>query len=64
VERSAPLIRAHGLERGREDPSTGGIRSKALGMLRNDDGERVAFASDDGSTGARILPATEQPMLF
>ncbi|GHD45289.1 Rv2578c family radical SAM protein [Mycetocola manganoxydans] len=64
ADRISPLIRAHGLERGREDPSTGGIRSKALGMLRNDDGERVAFASDDGSTGARILPATEQPMLF
>lgn len=62
--RISPLIRAHGLERGREDPSTGGIRSKALGMVRNDAGERVAFASDDGSTGARILPATEQPMLF
>lgn len=62
--RISPLIRAHGLQRGREDPSTGGIRSKALGMLRNDAGDRVAFGSDDGSTGARILPATEQPMLF
>ncbi len=62
--RFSPLIRAHGLERGREDPSTGGIRSTALGMLRNDAGERVAFASDDGSTGARVLPSTEQPMLF
>ncbi len=62
--RISPLIRAHGLERGREDPSTGGIRSKALGMLRNNAGERVAFASDDGSTGARALPSTEQPMLF
>lgn len=62
--RISPLIRAHRLERGREDPSTGGIRSKALGMLRDDTGERVAFASDDGSTGARILPSTEQPMLF
>jgi DNA repair photolyase len=64
ADRISPLIRAHGLERGREDPSTGGIRSKALGMLRTDAGERVAFGSDDGSTGARILPATEQPMLF
>jgi DNA repair photolyase len=62
--RISPLIRSHGLERGREDPSTGGIRSKALGMLRNGEGERVAFTSDDGSTGARILPATEQPTLF
>ncbi|MDQ0574546.1 intein-containing Rv2578c family radical SAM protein [Agromyces albus] len=29
-ERIHPLIRAHGLERGREDPVTGGIRSTAL----------------------------------
>lgn len=28
-ERIRPLIRAHGLERGREDPVTGGIRSTA-----------------------------------
>jgi DNA repair photolyase len=64
ANRISPLIRAHGLERGREDPATGGIRSKALGMMRNDAGERVAFSSDDGSTGARVLPSTEQPMLF
>ncbi|GAB3615449.1 Rv2578c family radical SAM protein [Okibacterium endophyticum] len=65
--RIKPLIRAHGLERGREDPATGGVRSKALGMLRNTEGERVSFAdSADGSqpSGARMLPATEQPMLF
>jgi DNA repair photolyase len=29
-ERIRPLIRAHGLERGREDPVTGGVRSAAL----------------------------------
>ncbi|MDR6904819.1 DNA repair photolyase [Agromyces sp. 3263] len=29
-ERMRPLIRAHGLERGREDPVTGGVRSAAL----------------------------------
>ncbi|MET1051526.1 MAG: radical SAM protein [Mycetocola sp.] len=62
--RLSPMIRAHGLERGKEDPSTGGIRSKALGMLRTDTGERVAFTSDDGSTGATILPSTAEPMLF
>ena len=38
--RIKPLIRAHGLERGREDPATGGVRSTALGMLRDDEGER------------------------
>jgi len=31
--RILPLIRAHGLERGREDPATGGIRSRALDPL-------------------------------
>lgn len=30
AERMRPLIRAHGLERGREDPVTGGVRSAAL----------------------------------
>ncbi|HET6672770.1 MAG TPA: intein-containing Rv2578c family radical SAM protein [Agromyces sp.] len=29
-ERMRPLMRAHGLERGREDPVTGGVRSAAL----------------------------------
>lgn len=31
--RILPLMRAHGLERGREDPATGGIRSRALDAL-------------------------------
>ena len=30
AERIRPLIRAHGLERGREDPVTGGVRSAAI----------------------------------
>lgn len=38
--RIKPLIRAQGLERGREDPETGGVRSTALGMLRDGEGER------------------------
>lgn len=33
-----PLIRAHGLERGEEDPVTGGVRSTALGATRDGDG--------------------------
>jgi DNA repair photolyase len=32
--RIQPLIRAHGLQRGVEDPSTGGIRSTAIGRSR------------------------------
>ena len=43
--RIKPLIRAHGLERGREDPTTGGVRSSALGMLRDDEGERQLVGS-------------------
>jgi hypothetical protein len=43
--RIKPLIRAHGLERGREDPLTGGVRSSALGMLRDDEGERQLVGS-------------------
>ncbi len=35
-----PLIRSHGLERGYEDPLTGGVRSTALGTTRDADGER------------------------
>ncbi|MFF2050001.1 Rv2578c family radical SAM protein [Leifsonia sp. NPDC058194] len=38
--RIKPLIRAHGLERSEEDPVTGGVRSSALGMLRDSEGER------------------------
>ncbi|MET3566230.1 DNA repair photolyase [Leifsonia sp. 563] len=43
--RIKPLIRARGLERGREDPVTGGVRSSALGMLRDDEGERQLVGS-------------------
>ncbi|WP_165069489.1 Rv2578c family radical SAM protein [Marisediminicola senii] len=32
ADRISPLIRRHGLERGREDPVTGGPRSRALGV--------------------------------
>jgi len=50
-----PLIRAHGLERGEEDPWTGGVRSSALGTLRDGDGERRATAA----TGARSTAASQ-----
>ncbi|MFF1877309.1 Rv2578c family radical SAM protein [Leifsonia sp. NPDC058230] len=46
-----PLIRAHGLEHGREDPLTGGVRSTALGMLRDGEGERRIVGAG-GTTAA------------
>lgn len=57
--RIRPMIRAHGLERGHEDPATGGVRSTALGMLRNDEGERVRFqqlAPDLATTALQVQP--------
>jgi DNA repair photolyase len=53
--RIRPLIRAHRLEEGTEEPTTGGVRSSALGQFRDPDGERrplerPRFASDDRST--------------
>lgn len=49
ANRIRPLIRAHGLDEGREDPATGGIRSSALGMFRGPDGERrpLGHTSED-----------------
>ncbi len=43
--RVKPLIHAHGLQRGIEDPATGSVRSTALGNLRNVEGERVSAYS-------------------
>ena len=53
--RIKPLIRAHGLERGEEDPLTGGVRSSALGMLRDGEGERRVVTGAAG--GAVGVPA-------
>jgi DNA repair photolyase len=39
--RIKPLIAAHGLQRGEEDPVTGGVRSAALNTLRDADGNRM-----------------------
>jgi DNA repair photolyase len=56
----SPLIRANGLDRGREEPSTGAVRSSALGKLRDTDGNRSIIAEE--------LPAASvdgrQPTLF
>ncbi|MFF1573978.1 Rv2578c family radical SAM protein [Leifsonia sp. NPDC058292] len=50
-----PLIRAHNLERGTEDPVTGGVRSSAIGTMRNAEGERrFAGAADRKATGGVI----------
>jgi DNA repair photolyase len=67
--RIRPLIRAHGLERGREDPATGGVRSSAIGMMRNDEGERVSVHKgvrfdDLARSGAPMTGLQVQPTLF
>lgn len=41
-----PLIRKHGLERGHEDPTTGGVRSTPRrSLLRDDDGNLASMSS-------------------
>ncbi|MEV8214378.1 Rv2578c family radical SAM protein [Leifsonia sp. NPDC077715] len=73
--RIKPLIRAHGLQRGEEDPVTGGVRSTALGMLRDDEGERrtvgsaVRAGSGEAPDAAAVVSASltglgVQPTLF
>ncbi|WP_349899585.1 intein-containing Rv2578c family radical SAM protein [Parafrigoribacterium soli] len=47
-----PLIRSHGLERGRADPATGAVRSSALGR---------GSARVDGGSAPRSLIAEELP---
>ncbi|MEX1078951.1 MAG: Rv2578c family radical SAM protein [Homoserinimonas sp.] len=63
-----PAIRRHGLERGREDPATGGVRSSALGrpgaweLMRGPNGERSLIAEEmPPALAARAMP---QPTLF
>ena len=60
-ERMRPLMRAHGLERGREDPVTGGVRSSALAQA-------AGAVPTRGATGARRAAgepaAAELPDLF
>lgn len=61
-ERIRPLIRKHGLERGREDPTTGGVRSRALGERRARSGERK-FAPP-APLDIAGLPPSGPPALF
>ncbi|MGN6127818.1 MAG: intein-containing Rv2578c family radical SAM protein [Humibacter sp.] len=44
--RIKPLIAAHGLRRGEEDPTTGGVRSAALNAMRDGEGERVRMLAE------------------
>ncbi|HEV7184684.1 MAG TPA: Rv2578c family radical SAM protein [Leifsonia sp.] len=50
-----PLIRAHGLERGLEDPLTGGVRSSALGMLRDGERERHLTRASGADLAETVL---------
>jgi DNA repair photolyase len=68
AEKLKPIIRRHGLERGREDPVTGGIRSSAPGrnqLGRNQLGRSTPASSAwqrmRGPSGERSLIAEEMP---
>ena len=56
--RIKPLIAAHGLRRGEEDPVTGGVRSAALNAMRNENGDRVRFEA----TAAVSAPDAPKPV--
>ncbi len=60
--RIKPLIRAHRLERGREDPVTGGPRSRALGYGTPPAGERPSLIAEELPPG--MDAAAPQPTLF
>ncbi|WP_173922354.1 Rv2578c family radical SAM protein [Agromyces sp. Marseille-P2726] len=57
ADRIRPLIRAHGLEQGREDPSTGGVRSTALEAARRGRAPRRTDASLPDAFGAPSDPS-------
>ncbi|PWB97000.1 Rv2578c family radical SAM protein [Homoserinimonas hongtaonis] len=65
-----PLIRAHGLERGREDPATGGVHSSALGRARNAADMPQGVGSEGSLIAEEMPPAMAarmremQPTLF
>ncbi|MGA0569013.1 Rv2578c family radical SAM protein [Rathayibacter sp. KR2-224] len=59
--RMKPLIAAHGLLRGEEDPVTGGVRSEALNSLRNENGDRVFFDPATGDNAAATGPSGAPP---
>jgi DNA repair photolyase len=68
AERMKPLIRKHGLQRGEEDPTTGGVKSagtrpSALRMTRDPDGE---YRTTRSLIAEELPPATTAalPTLF
>jgi DNA repair photolyase len=65
AQRIKPLIARHGLRRGQEDPTTGGVRTTALGRRRDSDGELVnAPTRRSVSLLAEELPPTSALALF
>jgi DNA repair photolyase len=62
--RIKPLIAAHDLRRGEEDPVTGGVRSAALNAMRDGDGNRVRFAPAGEQDAPRPVAAEERLTLF
>ena len=60
--RIAPLIRAHGLERGREDPATGGVRSSALAQAGRS--PTTGGHEHEAPEAASLLALGAQPTLF
>ncbi len=59
--RMRPLIAAHGLRRGEEDPVTGGVRSAALSAMPDDSTERVRFRVADALAAAPGAPPPVSP---
>ncbi len=62
ASRIRPIITAHGLARARTDPATGGVRSAALGEMRNGAGERSLISEE--MPPALAARAISQPTLF
>jgi len=58
-----PLIRSHGLERGAPDPSTGAVRSRALGRAQPAD-SRPLIAEESAAVRRAAGGATATPTLF
>ena len=65
AERMKPLIARHRLQRGHEDPTTGGVRSTVLGYGRDADGNRTIIGPPrQRSLIAEELPPTDAIALF
>jgi DNA repair photolyase len=59
-----PLIRRHGLERGAENPVTGGVRSAALGRARRMEGGGSLIAGELPHGAGAVAELSGQPTLF